>query len=381
MATETPSVAPPRAEVPMVDAEVVRQIRELHRGGWGAKRSARGLEVARNTVRRYLRLRTVEAGIQIRPRARQLDAPARAEALRLFDGPAEHNAVVVTQLLRERGVAATERVVQKVVAPRRRELRALQLATVRYETAPGHQMQVDFGQKRVRIGERTVVVHLLVAVLSYSRRIFVKAFLAERGDDWREGIAEAFRHFGGVPRTVLGDNARALVVRHDRGAQTVVFHPAYLAFCRDWDVVPRACGPYRARTKGKTRHPGRRRTPIGSGRRPDPRRERPRRDSQAHHQERRWTSAHRIDAGDIDAGETSAQPRVRGRPEPSVGQPAPEGNDSGGQHRRPACRRRRRPIASSAGAEGAGADPRDGAPGLIAGADPRRNGDDYPMTS
>src|SRR3989441_8341199 len=110
MATETPSVAPPRAEVPMVDAEVVRQIRELHRGGWGAKRIARELEVARNTVRRYLRLRTVEAGIQIRPRARQLDAPARAEALRLFDGPAEHNAVVVTQLLRERGVAATERV-------------------------------------------------------------------------------------------------------------------------------------------------------------------------------------------------------------------------------------------------------------------------------
>src|SRR5947199_4104480 len=96
MATETPSVAPPRAEVPMVDAEVVRQIRELHRGGWGAKRIARELEVARNTVRRYLRLRTVEAGIQIRPRARQLDAPARAEALRLFDGPAEHNAVVVT---------------------------------------------------------------------------------------------------------------------------------------------------------------------------------------------------------------------------------------------------------------------------------------------
>src|SRR2546425_12851204 len=70
MATETPSVAPPRAEVPMVDAEVVRQIRELHRGGWGAKRIAREFEVARNTVRRSLRLRTVEAGIQIRPRAR-----------------------------------------------------------------------------------------------------------------------------------------------------------------------------------------------------------------------------------------------------------------------------------------------------------------------
>jgi len=38
----------------------------------------------------------------------------------------------------------------------------------------------------------------------------------------------------------------------DRVTGTVSFHPAYLAFCRDWDVQPRACAPYRARTKGKT---------------------------------------------------------------------------------------------------------------------------------
>jgi len=96
------------------------------------------------------------------------------------------------------------------------------------------------------------VIFLLVAVLSYSRRLFVRAFLSERQDDWREGIAGAFTHFGGVPRTLLGDNARALVVGRDRGTGTVLFHPTYLAFCRDWDVQPRACAPYRARTKGKT---------------------------------------------------------------------------------------------------------------------------------
>jgi hypothetical protein len=55
-----------------------------------------------------------------------------------------------------------------------------------------------------------------------------------------------------VPRTLLGDNARALVMGRDRATGTVLFHPAYLAFCRDWDVQPRACAPYRARTKGKT---------------------------------------------------------------------------------------------------------------------------------
>jgi len=43
----------------------------------------------------------------------------------------------------------------------------------------------------------------------------------------------------------------ALVVGRDRATGTVWFHPAYLTFCRDWDVQPRACAPYRARTKGK----------------------------------------------------------------------------------------------------------------------------------
>jgi transposase len=82
--------------------------------------------------------------------------------------------------------------------------------------------------------------------------LFVKAFLNEPQDDWREGLAAAFTHFGGVPRMMLGDNARALVIGSDRATGTVIFQPAYLAFCRDWDVQPRACAPYRARTKGKT---------------------------------------------------------------------------------------------------------------------------------
>jgi hypothetical protein len=43
-----------------------------------------------------------------------------------------------------------------------------------------------------------------------------------------------------------------LVVGRDRATGSVIFHPAYLAFCRDWDVQPRACALYRARTKGKT---------------------------------------------------------------------------------------------------------------------------------
>src|SRR5947207_15448070 len=154
--------------------------------------------------------------------------------------------------LAERGLTVSVRTLERAVADIRREQRVAQLATVRVETAPGDQLQIDFGQKRLQIAGVRVRIFLLVAVLSYSRRLFVKAFLNERGDDWREGIAAAFTHFGGLPRTLLGDNARALVLGRDRATGTVSFHPAYLAFCRDWDVQPRACAPYRARTKGKT---------------------------------------------------------------------------------------------------------------------------------
>lgn len=252
MELERGVVAPPQeAEVPMVEAEVVQQMRHLDELGWGSKRIARELGVARNTVRRYLRDGAIP-GVQVREEARAIDAVTREQAAELFVRVAEGNAVVVRDLLAERGVQASVRTVQRVVRPAREQLRAKHVATVRFETEPGHQLQIDFGQKRVRLGQVEVVVHLFVAVLSHSRRIFVKAFLSERQDDWLEGIAEAFRHFGGVPRQLLVDNPKAFVTAIDVAAAKVTFHPAFVGFCRDWEVEVRACRPYRARTKGKT---------------------------------------------------------------------------------------------------------------------------------
>ncbi len=172
-------------------------------------------------------------------------------ALELFDGEAAGNAVVVAELLRARGYDVGLRTVQKVVATRRRERVAEAIASVRFETAPGAQMQIDFGQKVVSIAGVLMRVYLLVAVLELLETRLREAFSSDK-TDWLEGVAGAFRRFGGVPRTLLGDNARSLVSARDRVAQTVTFHPGYLAFCRDWEVTPRACAPYRARTKGKT---------------------------------------------------------------------------------------------------------------------------------
>jgi transposase len=241
----------PTTEVPVIEGEMVTAIRTLASRGVGKKAIAREVGVAVNTVRRYLR-QPITPGHQVRPAARRLTDDRRGEARMLYEGPAAGNAVVVQRLLAERGCATSVRTIERAVADIRRAQRVAALATVRMETAPGDQLQVDFGQKRLSIAGVSVRIFLLVAVLSYSRRLFVKAFLNERGDDWREGIAAGFTHFGGLPRTLLGDNARALVLGRDRATGTVSFHPTYLAFGRDWDVQPRACAPYRARTKGKT---------------------------------------------------------------------------------------------------------------------------------
>lgn len=238
-------------EVPMVEPEVIVRIRGLGAVGWGARRISREVGVVRNTVRRYLRGKE-RAEVQVRPGARRLCDGQRREAEELFAGEAAGNAVVVRELLAKRGVLASMSTVQRVVREKRQRLRAEALATVRYETGPGEQTQADFGEERVWIAGVLVKVFFLVAVLGYSRRIFVRAMLSERQGEWLSGLAAAFRHFGGVTRTLLVDNAGALVIRNDRQRRIVTLTSGFEAFCRDWGIQARACAPYRAQTKGKT---------------------------------------------------------------------------------------------------------------------------------
>jgi transposase len=233
----------------MLDPEVVDRIRELSGQGLGSKRIARQLGISRNSVRRYLAGATV--GLQQRPAARRLDDDTLREVHDLFGTVAEGNAVVIQQELAGRGIHVELRTLQRAVATLRQEGRAEALATVRFETSPGQQMQIDFGEKVVRIAGRPVKVYLMTAVLGYSRRLYCRAFLAQRQDDWLEGLDGAFRHFGGLTEHVLCDNASPLVTSHDRQSGEVVWNPGFEAFCRDRGLTAKACRPRRARTKGK----------------------------------------------------------------------------------------------------------------------------------
>jgi transposase len=163
------------------------------------------------------------------------------------------NADVVRQdLIAEKGIAISLRTLQRAVQPYRQALKAEALACVRFETPPGRQLQIDFGERLVEIGGSRVKAFVFVATLGHSRRLHVRAFRHERQESWFSGLESAFLAFGGVPEEVLMDNPRALVVRHDAASRRVTFNDKLLAFARHWGFRPRACAPYRARTKGKT---------------------------------------------------------------------------------------------------------------------------------
>lgn len=245
----------PYSGIPHVEREPVRtpddvtEMLRLHRLGVGAKAIARTLGCAKNTVKRYLAAGGWAPPTR-RPRIKCLDALEPWLRERFFQH--RGNADVVRQdLAREHGVVVSVRTVERAVLPWRQALRAEARATVRFETAPGDQLQVDFGMRTVEIAGRRERVYFFVATLGYSRRVHVRVFPHERQQAWFDGLESAFGAFGGVPATVLLDNARALVLHHNAATREVTFHPRLLAFAKHWGFRPVACAPYRARTKGK----------------------------------------------------------------------------------------------------------------------------------
>ena len=156
----------------MLRPEEVEAMVSLYELGWGTKRIAAEFGCSRNTVRRYV----ATAGWV------PYGSPRRAAALDgLEDWLKERffrhrgNAEVVRQdLSRELSIEVSRRTVERAVAGYRRLLAAEAKATLRFETPPGRQLQIDFGETRVPIAGEPTRAHLFVATLGYSRRTYVK---------------------------------------------------------------------------------------------------------------------------------------------------------------------------------------------------------------
>jgi len=161
----------------------------------------------------------------------------------------DYRAQVLYQEIKDQGYQGSYWPVRVFVRPFRDEQRRLAEATIRFETAPGQQAQVDWGSLLVLIGGQLIRIRIFVYVLGFCRRLFAKATLNEKIETLIDCHHEAFDHFGGRTQEILYDNPKTICLSHEENR--VLLNPLFNDFSRYWGFRVRLCQPYRARTKGK----------------------------------------------------------------------------------------------------------------------------------
>ena len=229
----------------MLTQEDYWMIQELHERGVYQIDIADRLGVHPKTVSRALK----RGGAPSRTRDREKYAKLRPFMARVDELLSKDvwNAVVIYRDIQERGYTGKIRSLRQYIEPKR-PLRQSK-ATVRFETEPGQQLQHDWGEKTVQVGGRPQKIFIAVNSLGYSRRFHVMAAPRADAEHTYESLVQAFAWFGGVTHEVWVDNQKSAVIKHVPGA--VRFNERFKQLARHYGFVPKACRPYRARTKGK----------------------------------------------------------------------------------------------------------------------------------
>ena len=223
------------------------EIDVLHRQGKGIREIAREAGVSRNTVRAVLRgLHDGRYG----PRsaaATKLDPYKDQVRARLLG--AGKSGLRATVLLREiRAVGYAGGITQlKEYAHSIRPTLPLE-PIVRFETEPGHQLQIDF----VDFRRGPSPLRAFTAELGYSRYAYVEYTDNERTETLAACLERALQFFGGVPLHILCDNPKTIVIeRNAYGEGQHRYNRYLLDVAKHYGVKIRLCSPYRAQTKGK----------------------------------------------------------------------------------------------------------------------------------
>ena len=239
----------PLGEVVMVGQERWQEIHRLFRESRvPIAEISRRLDLDRKTVRRCLRRETWQP--YLRPgRADTLLTP-HAEWLRERAPQVQYSARILFQELRQsRGYSGSYDTVKLFVQPLRAVRRQAERALTRFETPPGLQSQIDWGIATVRLRAHSVVRHIFVLTLGYSRRSVYVPCPNETLPQFLEAHERAFAYFGGHTREHLYDRPRTVCA--PTGERRIAWNPTFKAFAEYWGFEPRLCQPYRAQTKGK----------------------------------------------------------------------------------------------------------------------------------
>lgn len=232
-------------------------LREYLAEGLPKTELAKKLGISRATIYHWIRTGQLDRDLDEKrvrygprpPVARKIDAYRRLIQARLEEFP-KLSAVRLFDELRQAGYSGGYTQVKEFV--RQVRPRPSVEPVRRFETPPGHQAQVDFAQFRLPWGRRWA----LLVVLGYSRLLWLRFFERQTMAVLFSGLEEAFGFFGGVPREVLFDQMRAVIVADERfDGGPLVANAEFSRFAHHWQFRARACRPNRAQTKGKVERP------------------------------------------------------------------------------------------------------------------------------
>ena len=234
----------------MITTEVFMDIISLHRQGFSMRAIAKKLGIHRNTVKRHIEGNTFP---QYRKNKRQdsiLD-PYR-QIIDDYLAADEYQATWVFDRVKKMGYPGSYETVRDYV--RSVKERRIRLAYARFETEPGLQAQVDWGDFQVENPDgSTSTKYMFLMILGYCRAMYVEFVEQCTMETFMDCHIRAFHYLQGVPGEILYDNMKQVVIGRSKGK--AIFNNEFLHFAHHYSFEAKACPPYSPWVKGKAERP------------------------------------------------------------------------------------------------------------------------------
>ena len=128
-----------------------------------------------------------------------------------------------------------------------------QKATIRFETNPGLQAQVDWKEEFSLVSKdgKIFTINIFLMLLGYSRKKYIELTLDRSQDTLMNAMVRGFKYFEGVPKEIIFDNMKTVVDHSKTMYEKAVINEKFYQFSKDMGFEVWACRPYRPQTKGK----------------------------------------------------------------------------------------------------------------------------------
>lgn len=221
-------------------------IRELHQKGWTKTAIADETGFDRKTVSKYINNDQVPRSSKRKMRESKLDAFKPYILQRIQEGTT--NCMVLFEEVQAMGYEGKTTILREFVKPYR--VQPKKQATVRFETPPGKQAQMDWADVGMyEVDGKLQKVYAFIMILSYSRMKYVEFTTDMKLETLMKCHMNAFAYFNGLPEQILYDNMKTVVTKHS--PVEIRFNRTFEDFLAYYGIVPKACKPHRPQTKGK----------------------------------------------------------------------------------------------------------------------------------